>query len=41
MINALQDLYVDDDLSVKTADGSLVQTKYGGDAVDPMRSKEV
>jgi len=41
LINALQDLYVDSNLIVRGAEGEVVQTKYGGDGKDPMRSKEV
>ncbi len=36
LINALQDLYVDENLAVKDASGSLIQTEYGGDSIDPM-----
>ncbi len=41
LINALQDFYVDYDKTVRDADGNVVQTKYGGDAKDPMRAKRV
>ncbi len=41
LINALQDLYVDYDYSVKDSGGNLIQPVYGGDRVDPMRSREV
>ena len=34
-INALQDFYVETNLSVKDASGALIQTIYGGDGVDP------
>ncbi len=37
LINALQDLYVDYDKTVKDADGSIVQPLYGGDGKDPMK----
>jgi len=37
LINAMQDFYVDSDLSVKDAAGSLIQTIYGGDGVDPSK----
>ncbi len=39
LVNALQDIYVDQDLSVKDASGSLIQTQYGGDSLDPMYEK--
>jgi DNA-directed RNA polymerase subunit A' len=35
LINALQDFYVDTNLSVKDASGALIQTIYGGDGTDP------
>ncbi len=35
LINAMQDFYVDKDLSVRDASGALIQTLYGGDGVDP------
>jgi len=35
LINALQDLYVADDGSVKDASGALIETIYGGDGIDP------
>jgi len=35
ILNALQDFYVDINLSVKDASGSLIQTLYGGDGIDP------
>ncbi len=35
LINALQDFYVDTNLSVKDASGALIQTIYGGDGIDP------
>jgi DNA-directed RNA polymerase beta' subunit len=36
LINALQDLVVHDDLTVRNADMSIVQFLYGGDGRDPM-----
>lgn len=39
LINALQDLMVTEDLSVKDADGKIVQYIYGGDGKDPMFAK--
>jgi len=41
LINALQDIYVDNDGSVKDSDGNLVQSLYGGDGKDPIRSRKV
>lgn len=41
LINALQDIYVDNDDSVKDSDGNLVQTLYGGDGMDPVKSRKV
>ncbi|NPA96830.1 MAG: DNA-directed RNA polymerase subunit A' [Crenarchaeota archaeon] len=38
LINALQDLYVEYDGTVRNADGSIVQFVYGEDGVDPMRA---
>ncbi len=38
LINALQDLVVFDDLTVRNADMSIVQFVYGGDGKDPMFS---
>ena len=38
LINALQDIVVMSDLSVRDAGGNIVQFKYGGDGVDAMRS---
>ena len=35
ILNALQDFYVDINSSVKDASGSLIQTIYGGDGLDP------
>ncbi len=37
LVNAMQDFYVDSDLSVKDAGGSLIETIYGGDGIDPMK----
>ncbi len=37
LINALQDFYVEKDLSVRDASGSVIQTIYGGDGVDPVK----
>jgi DNA-directed RNA polymerase subunit A' len=39
LINALQDIYVDDGLAVKDASGALIQSIYGGDGKDPMKEK--
>lgn len=39
LINAMQDFYVADDMSVRDASGSLIQTIYGGDGVDPSKEK--
>jgi DNA-directed RNA polymerase subunit A' len=36
LINALQDLVVFDDMTVRNADMSIIQFVYGGDAKDPM-----
>jgi len=38
LINALQDLKVDYDGTVRTPRGIVVQFRYGEDGVDPMRS---
>ena len=38
LINALQDLVVLEDMTVRNADMSIVQFTYGGDAKDPMYS---
>jgi DNA-directed RNA polymerase subunit A' len=40
LINAMQDFYVDENLSVKDASGALIQTIYGGDGVDPTNELE-
>ncbi len=39
MSNALQDFYVDYDLSVRDVHGKLVQTMYGGDGIDPIKER--
>ncbi len=39
LVNAMQDFYVDDMLSVKDASGSLIQTLYGGDGIDPTKER--
>ncbi len=39
LINALQDIYVDDNLAAKDASGSLIQSIYGGDGKDPMKER--
>ncbi len=36
LINAMQDFYVEKDMSVRGAGGALLQTVYGGDGMDPM-----
>lgn len=41
LVNALQDIIVWEDLSVRDAKGSLIQTIYGGDGRDPMFSSTV
>ena len=38
LVNALQDLQVNYDQTVRTSDGEIVQLKYGEDGVDPMKS---
>jgi DNA-directed RNA polymerase subunit A' len=35
--NALQDYYVDYDLTVRDVHGKLLQTIYGGDGIDPVK----
>ncbi len=37
--NALQDYYVRKDLSVRDVNNNIIQTIYGGDAMNPMRSR--
>lgn len=39
LINALQDIYVDENLAAKDASGALIQSIYGGDGRDPMKEK--
>lgn len=39
LVNAMQDFYVDEDLSVKDASGALIQTIYGGDGIDPTKER--
>ncbi len=39
LINAMQDFYVDHNLSVRDASGSLIQTIYGGDGIDPTKER--
>ncbi len=41
LINALQDLVVHEDLSVRDARGSVIQFIYGGDGKDPMYASVV
>jgi DNA-directed RNA polymerase subunit A' len=38
LINALQDLYVEYDGTVRTPEGSIIQFRYGEDGIDPMKS---
>ncbi|HKZ42470.1 MAG TPA: hypothetical protein VJ044_16025, partial [Candidatus Hodarchaeales archaeon] len=38
LVNALQDLQVNYDQTVRTTDGEIVQLRYGEDGVDPMKS---
>ena len=40
LINAMQDFYIDENLSVKDASGALIQTIYGGDGMDPTKERE-
>ncbi len=37
--NALQDYYVRNDLSVRDVNNNIIQTIYGGDAINPMRAR--
>ncbi|MEM4026750.1 MAG: hypothetical protein QW355_06965, partial [Sulfolobales archaeon] len=37
LINALQDLYVEYDGTVRNVEGNLVQILYGEDGIDPMK----
>jgi DNA-directed RNA polymerase subunit A' len=39
LINAMQDFYVEKNLSVKDASGALIQTIYGGDGIDPTKEQ--
>ncbi|MEM3876586.1 MAG: hypothetical protein QXP24_02575, partial [Candidatus Micrarchaeaceae archaeon] len=39
LVNAMQDFYVGNDLSVRDAGGALIETLYGGDGIDPMMEK--
>ena len=38
LINAMQDLRVDNDLSVKASNGRIIQFKYGEDGIDVSKS---
>lgn len=38
LVNALQDMIVENDLTVRISDGSVIQFKYGDDKIDPGRS---
>jgi hypothetical protein len=38
LVNALQDMVVENDLSVRTSDRNIIQFKYGDDKIDPGRS---
>jgi len=38
LINALENLKVEDDLTVRDTDSEIIQFMYGEDGVDPMRS---
>ncbi|MCX8175108.1 MAG: DNA-directed RNA polymerase subunit A', partial [Candidatus Micrarchaeota archaeon] len=38
LINALQDMVVAQDLSVRDSRGTIIQFKYGGDGADPMKA---
>ncbi len=40
LINAMQDFYIDENLAVKDANNSLIETIYGGDGVDPTKELE-
>jgi DNA-directed RNA polymerase subunit A' len=37
LVNAMQDFYVDKNLSVKDASGSMIEIIYGGDGIDPTK----
>ncbi len=39
LINALQDYYVYEDNSVRDVHGNMIETIYGGDAIDPIKVK--
>jgi len=39
MIHALQDIYIDKDLTVRELSGKIIQFSYGGDGIDPMFSR--
>lgn len=41
LINALQDLIVKEDASVRDSEGKIVQFKYGGDGIDPSTGKQI
>jgi DNA-directed RNA polymerase subunit A' len=41
LINALQDVTVAEDLSVRDAEGNVIQFKYGDDGVDPSNNKSI
>ncbi len=41
LINALQDMYTDETLAVRDARGTVVQSIYGGDGIDPMMVRAV
>jgi len=38
LINALQDMIVMSDMSVRDSRGAIVQFKYGGDGLDPIKA---
>ena len=38
LINALQDYYVEHDMSVRDVHGNIIQTEYGGDGMDPTKT---
>ncbi|MHA1767976.1 MAG: DNA-directed RNA polymerase subunit A' [Promethearchaeota archaeon] len=38
LVNALQDMVVENDLTVRTSEKNIIQFKYGDDGVDPARS---
>ncbi len=39
LINALQDLYVDEDYTVKDASNAIIEMIYGGDMIDPTKER--